>query len=193
MFWLDGYVLVPLRNICTKMFWHIPRKHSDPSFGEKNWETPLFLMDFWFKSSWEYIHDTLRNIPTKFEVHRSWFAPNLDFEKYCLGCTEELTNLVSKSAKPTWLLCSAVTPCVQNLLIWPSSAREMGLHTCGTSLIPLSSLRVKGLTQRCNVWNNKDYKLARTLLNFQGGIKHTNNNSCATWATWSNNTTTTCD
>jgi hypothetical protein len=59
-----------------------------------------------------------------------------------------------------------VTPHVQKLLIWPSSARGMGLHTRGTSLTLSSSLHVKRLTQRCYVWNDKAYKLAPTLLNF---------------------------
>jgi hypothetical protein len=40
-----------------------------------------------------------------------------------------------------------------------------------TSLTLLSSLHVKGLTQRCYVWSDQDYKLALTLLNFQGGTK----------------------
>jgi hypothetical protein len=56
----------------------------------------------------------------------------------------------------------SVTPCVQKLLIWPSSARGMGLHTCSTSLTLSSLLRVKGLTWKCYVWNNKNYKLTLT-------------------------------
>jgi hypothetical protein len=97
--------------------------------------------------------------------------------------------------------CACSTP-HPKLLIWPSSARGTSLHTRSTSLTLLSSLRikgltrrstsltlsfslrVKGLTRRCYVWNNKDYKLALTLLNFQCGTKHTNNNHiCTTWAT----------
>jgi hypothetical protein len=90
--------------------------------------------------------------------------------------------------RATWI-CN--TPCPK-LLIWPSSACEMGLHTHRTSLTLLSLLRIKRLTQRCYVWNDKAYELALTLLNFQGGTKPTNNNStCATWATWTNFTTTT--
>jgi hypothetical protein len=44
-----------------------------------------------------------------------------------------------------------------------------------TSLTLSSSLCVKGLTLRCYVWNDKDYKLALTLLNFQDGTKFNNN------------------
>jgi hypothetical protein len=87
-----------------------------------------------------------------------------------------------------------VTPHIQNYLYGPTlhvewacicvAPRGVGLHMCSTSLILSSSLRVKGLTQRCYVWNDKAYKLALTLLNFQGGTKPTNNNTtCATWAT----------
>jgi hypothetical protein len=67
-----------------------------------------------------------------------------------------------------------ITPCVQKLLIWPSSARGMGLHTRSTSLTLSSSLCVKGLTRRCYVWNDKAYKLALTLINFRCGNKPTN-------------------
>jgi hypothetical protein len=45
-----------------------------------------------------------------------------------------------------------------------------------TSLTLSSSLHVKGLTQRCYIWNDKAYKLALTLLSFQGGAKPTNHN-----------------
>jgi hypothetical protein len=41
------------------------------------------------------------------------------------------------------------------------------LHMCSTSLILSSSLRVKGLTHKCYIWNDKAYKLALALLNFQ--------------------------
>ena len=54
----------------------------------------------------------------------------------------------------------------QNLLIWPSSACGTSLHTRNTSLALSSTLRVKGSTRRCYIWNDKDYKLAITLLNF---------------------------
>jgi hypothetical protein len=58
------------------------------------------------------------------------------------------------------------------------------LDTCSISLTFLSSFCVKGLTWWCYVWKDKGYKLALTLLNFQGSTKPTNNNSlCATWAT----------
>jgi hypothetical protein len=83
-----------------------------------------------------------------------------------------------------------VTAHIQNLLIRPSSICGIGLHirstpltisssltglyTHSTPLTILSLLHVKGLTQRCYVWSNKDYKLALTLLNFQGGTKATN-------------------
>jgi hypothetical protein len=53
------------------------------------------------------------------------------------------------------------------LLIWPSSTRGTSLHMRSTSLTLSSSLRVKGLTRRCYVWNANAYKLALTLLNFQ--------------------------
>jgi hypothetical protein len=68
----------------------------------------------------------------------------------------------------------------------------MGLHTRITSHTLSFLLCVKGLIRWCYVWNNKAYKLALTLLDFQGGIKPNNNNStCAIWATWANFTTTT--
>jgi hypothetical protein len=73
-------------------------------------------------------------------------------------------------------MLTVVIPRVQNLLIWPSSTRGMGLHTRSTSLTLLSSLCEKGLTWRCYVWNDKSYKLALILLNFQGGTKPANNN-----------------
>jgi hypothetical protein len=76
------------------------------------------------------------------------------------------------------------------LLIWPSSARGMSLHTHSTSLTLSSSLYVKGLTYRYNDWNDKAYKLAFTLLNFQGGTKPANHNH--TFVTWANFTTSTC-
>jgi hypothetical protein len=50
------------------------------------------------------------------------------------------------------------------------------------SLTLSSSLHVKGLTWRCYVWNNKDYKLSLTILNFEGGTKPTNHNH--TWANY---------
>jgi len=43
------------------------------------------------------------------------------------------------------------------------------------------------LTHMCYIWNNKAYKVALTLLDYQGGTKTTNYNSTATWV---NNTTT---
>jgi len=70
----------------------------------------------------------------------------------------------------------SVTPRVQKLFIWPSSTRGTGLHTRSTSLTLSSSLHVKELTRRCYVWN-KTYKLALTLLDYQGGTKSTNYNS----------------
>ena len=61
-----------------------------------------------------------------------------------------------------------------------------------SSLTLSSSLRVKELTQMYYIWNDKAYKLALTLLNFQGGTNPTDNNfTCAAWATWANFTTTT--
>jgi hypothetical protein len=51
------------------------------------------------------------------------------------------------------------------MLIWPSSAYGVGLHTRSISLTLSSSFHVKGLTRRCYVKNNnKDYKLALALL-----------------------------
>ena len=55
-----------------------------------------------------------------------------------------------------------------------SSAHGTGLHTRSTSFTLLSSLRAKGLTRRCYVWNNKYYMLALSLLNLKSGTKHTN-------------------
>jgi hypothetical protein len=75
------------------------------------------------------------------------------------------------------IIYDIVTPCVQSLLIWSSSALGMGLHKRSISLTFSSLLRLKWLTWRCYVWNNKDYKLALTVLNFQGGTKPTNYNS----------------
>ena len=74
-------------------------------------------------------------------------------------------------------LTICVTPCVQKMLKWPGSSHGTDLHTRSTSLTLLSSLHIKGLTRRCYIWNDKDYKLALTLLDFQGGTKSTNNNS----------------
>jgi hypothetical protein len=67
----------------------------------------------------------------------------------------------------------SVTPHVQNLLIWSSSSHGIGLPMHSTSLTLSSSLYVKGLIQSCYIWNDRDYKLAHTLLNFQSGTKHT--------------------
>jgi hypothetical protein len=48
------------------------------------------------------------------------------------------------------------------------------------------------ITQRSYVWNNKDYKLIITLLNFQDRTKPTMYNStCFKWTTWVNFTATT--
>jgi hypothetical protein len=68
----------------------------------------------------------------------------------------------------------SITPRIQKLRIWPSSDYGTGLHMRSTSLTLSSSLRVKGLTWRCYIWNDKSYKLALTLLNFQGSTKPTN-------------------
>jgi hypothetical protein len=93
-----------------------------------------------------------------------------------LGSSPHICGRCSGSTLDTPLhgvdaLIASVTPRVQKLLIWPSSARGTSLHKCSTSLTLLSSLRVKRLTQRWYAWNNKDYKLALTLLNYQGGTK----------------------
>jgi len=95
----------------------------------------------------------------------------------CSRCPEPLLN--------TPLRCEIlfVTPCIQNLLTCPNSAHEMSLHTCSSSLTLLFSLRVKGLTRRCYVWNDNVYKLALTLINFEGSTKPTKyNHTCANFA-----------
>jgi hypothetical protein len=74
----------------------------------------------------------------------------------------------------------------------PKTTYMAQLLTRSTSLRLSSSLRVKGLIQRCYDWNDKAYKVALTLLNFKGDTKPTNHNyTCATWVTWINFTTTT--
>lgn len=92
----------------------------------------------------------------------------------CLGShtpTAYIENLAPKSAyslqhtissyffflRPAWN--GNVASC-SKIYLQPSSSHGMSLHTHITSLTLSSSLHVKWLTQRCYVWNDKDYKLA---------------------------------
>jgi hypothetical protein len=98
---------------------------------------------------------------------------------------------LSKATQGSGCVGMTVTPRASKTAYTAQLRSGTGLHMRSTSLALSSSLRVKGLTQRCYVWNNKTYELALTLLDFQGGTKPTNNDStCATWATWANFTTT---
>jgi len=75
----------------------------------------------------------------------------------------------------------SVTPHVQNRLYGPALHVE---RTC-IRVAPRLHFRPRFmLIRRCYVWKNKAYKLALTLLDFQGGTKSTNNNStCANFTT----------
>jgi hypothetical protein len=107
-----------------------------------------------------------------------WFGVHLKMSFLCYRRRLNLMlNLDDVFLLLRTVLCFFLLGLCPKLLIWPSSARGMGLHTCSTSLTLLSWLNVKGLTQRWYVRNDKAYKLPLILLNFQGGTKLTNNNS----------------
>lgn len=60
----------------------------------------------------------------------------------------------------------SIIPCVQKTAYMAQlRLSRMSLLICSNSLVLLSSLRGKELTMR-NVWNNKDYHMSLTCLNF---------------------------
>lgn len=64
----------------------------------------------------------------------------------------------------------SIAPQVKNLL--EAQLLTWNGPTYMYQLLHLPSLCVKGLTWRCNVWNDKDYKLVLTILNFSKVVEN---------------------